>query len=175
MAEAYEGAGGLAFAPRLLAALRAGDEAGGDRRGRQSAALRIWRRAGAEPTCPGRSLVDLRVDDAPCPVHRLEQLLPALWLESGAPDPSAALPLEEPVLGRLGRALGQPEPRQGERAQLDPDQLERELTMWAREANLERRLLPGLVDPVVLGVLERGRAAVLAEVAAELPGAGWPA
>ena len=48
MAEAYTAATGP-FAERLLTTLLAGDESGGDRRGRQSAAVKIWhaaRRAG---------------------------------------------------------------------------------------------------------------------------------
>ena len=46
MADAYEAGAGLPFTVRLVRALVAGDEAGGDRRGRQSAALKVWR---AEP------------------------------------------------------------------------------------------------------------------------------
>src|SRR5690606_26085807 len=57
------------LAHRLLAALRAGDAAGGDRRGRQSAALLV--------VAPGQGYggsdtqVDLRVDDHPDPVTEL--------------------------------------------------------------------------------------------------------
>ena len=48
MADSYEaGAGASVHARGSCAALVAGDEAGGDRRGRQSAALKVWR---AEPT-----------------------------------------------------------------------------------------------------------------------------
>src|SRR5437867_3422628 len=46
MVAAWQGGGG-ALPQRLLAALAAGDRAGGDRRGRQSAALRVWRRGAA--------------------------------------------------------------------------------------------------------------------------------
>ncbi|WP_214111170.1 DUF1028 domain-containing protein [Acrocarpospora catenulata] len=52
---------------RLLDALEGGDHAGGDARGRQSAAVLIYDRTG----CP---LVDLRVDDAPDPVAALRSL-----------------------------------------------------------------------------------------------------
>jgi len=71
MAQAWlAGDGSAALAHRLLAALAAGDAAGGDRRGRQSAALYVARRGShfdAE--------VDLRVDDAPHPVDELARLL----------------------------------------------------------------------------------------------------
>jgi uncharacterized Ntn-hydrolase superfamily protein len=60
-------ASSLPFAQRLIAAMRAGEAAGGDKRGRQSAALLIhdteeW------------SALDLRVDDNPDPLTELERL-----------------------------------------------------------------------------------------------------
>jgi len=59
---------------RLLAALRAGDEAGGDRRGRQSAALLVVR-DGAGYGGHDDVAVDLRVDDHATPVTELARLL----------------------------------------------------------------------------------------------------
>ncbi|CCE07730.1 conserved hypothetical protein [Bradyrhizobium sp. STM 3843] len=66
-AEAYMARAALPFAPRLIAALQAGEAAGGDKRGRQSAALLIH---GAEEW----SMLDLRVDDHPDPLAELERL-----------------------------------------------------------------------------------------------------
>ncbi|MEJ1159010.1 DUF1028 domain-containing protein [Prosthecomicrobium sp. N25] len=57
----------LPFADRLLAALDAGQAEGGDKRGRQSAALKIWR---AEPY----PALDIRVDDHPEPLVELRRL-----------------------------------------------------------------------------------------------------
>ncbi len=59
---------------RLMAALRAGDEAGGDARGRQSAALLVVR---DEAGFDGRDdiEVDLRVDDHASPIDELDRLL----------------------------------------------------------------------------------------------------
>jgi uncharacterized Ntn-hydrolase superfamily protein len=65
MAEAWRSGAGLPFAERLVEALAAGDAAGGDRRGRQSAALRVW----------GPTPLDLRVDDGPDPVTGLRSLV----------------------------------------------------------------------------------------------------
>lgn len=59
---------------RLLAALAAGDEAGGDSRGRQSAALLVVR----EDAGYGGNddiAADLRVDDHPAPITELKRLL----------------------------------------------------------------------------------------------------
>jgi uncharacterized Ntn-hydrolase superfamily protein len=73
MASAFEATDGD-LATRLLAALIAGDSAGGDRRGRQSAALIV---AGKDAGYLGGSdvAVDLRVDDHEHPVDELARLL----------------------------------------------------------------------------------------------------
>lgn len=64
---AYNARGELGLADRLLAALDAGEAAGGDKRGRQSAALKVW---GREP----HPRLDLRVDDHPEPLTELRRL-----------------------------------------------------------------------------------------------------
>ena len=66
-AQAYERGHDLPFARRLIAALRAGEAAGGDKRGKQSAALLIH---GEEEWAD----LDLRVDDHADPLAELERL-----------------------------------------------------------------------------------------------------
>jgi uncharacterized Ntn-hydrolase superfamily protein len=66
-AQAYRAHENLPFAQRLIAAMRAGEAAGGDKRGRQSAALLIH---GGEEW----SALDLRVDDHADPLAELERL-----------------------------------------------------------------------------------------------------
>jgi uncharacterized Ntn-hydrolase superfamily protein len=66
-AKAYIASEKLPFARRLIAALRSGEAAGGDKRGRQSAALLIH---GEEEW----SDLDLRVDDHADPLTELERL-----------------------------------------------------------------------------------------------------
>lgn len=62
------------LAGRLLAALRAGDAAGGDKRGRQSATVMVVREGGGYGG--GTDLaVSLRVDDHAAPIVELERLL----------------------------------------------------------------------------------------------------
>jgi len=61
------------LAERLLRALEAGEAAGGDRRGKQSAAL-VVRRAGGGYLGVDDRLVDLRVVDQPEPVQELRRL-----------------------------------------------------------------------------------------------------
>jgi len=66
-AQAYQGARGQPLAERLLAALAAGEAAGGDKRGKQAAALRVH----GDEDYP---LLDLRVDDSAEPVAELLRL-----------------------------------------------------------------------------------------------------
>jgi uncharacterized Ntn-hydrolase superfamily protein len=66
-AKAYAANAALPFAQRMIAAMRAGETAGGDKRGKQSAALLI--NEGEE-----WSALDLRVDDHADPLAELERL-----------------------------------------------------------------------------------------------------
>lgn len=70
MADAFTSASGP-LARRLLAALDAGEEAGGDWRGMQAAGLLVVPAEGR----PWETLVDLRVDDHPEPLRELRRLL----------------------------------------------------------------------------------------------------
>lgn len=77
MAEAFENArssGAGELAEWLIAALEAGQSAGGDRRGQQSAALLVVR-AGGGPGGDNDRYVDLRVEDHAQPITELARLL----------------------------------------------------------------------------------------------------
>ncbi|MCA1712060.1 MAG: DUF1028 domain-containing protein [Actinobacteria bacterium] len=134
LAEAYEGTAGP-LAHRLYQALLAADRAGGDKRGRQSAALFVVSENGGYG---GGSdvLVDVRVDDHVDPVPELGRLLDLYDLYFGTPDPDAVLPLTgdlaTEVEDRL-RALGYAS-----------------LEAWAGVENYEERMVEGGIDPVVL-------------------------
>ncbi len=72
MAEDFEGTKGE-LADRIMAALKGGEEAGGDARGRQSSAMLVVRK-----DCRGEGvdrLVDLRVEDHEDPIGELQRLL----------------------------------------------------------------------------------------------------
>lgn len=66
-ARMYESGHDLPFAQRLIRALQAGEAVGGDKRGKQSAALRIH-------TTEEYPALDLRVDDHPDPLTELARL-----------------------------------------------------------------------------------------------------
>jgi uncharacterized Ntn-hydrolase superfamily protein len=93
-AEAYRAAAGRPLAERLLAALAAGEAAGGDKRGKQSAALRIH---GDED----HPALDLRVDDHAEPVQELHRLYD-VSLQRFQPF-MACLPGRHDTVGELDR------------------------------------------------------------------------
>ncbi|WP_185994904.1 DUF1028 domain-containing protein [Nocardioides campestrisoli] len=142
MVETWETSGSLPFARRLLAALAAGDAAGGDRRGRQSAALFVVRE-GAGYGGRDDVAVDLRVDDHPDPVVELTRLLDLndFYLTASTPEE------REPVgpelfaeLERRVRTLGH-----------------EHVAEWVGSQNFEMRVAPGLkpewIDRRVLQIL----------------------
>ena len=136
LAETFEATNAMTLAERLLDCLDAAEAAGGDSRGRQSAALLVVERDGGYAALSD-TLVDLRVDDHPDPLGELRRLFglhDALfgrtprdeWL---AVDPALRTELDE----RLARA-GHPS-----------------LGSWAAVENLEERVDgEDEVDPVVL-------------------------
>jgi uncharacterized Ntn-hydrolase superfamily protein len=73
MANAFEQNDGP-FAWRLLAALEAGEKAGGDKRGKQSAAILVVRDRGG-PNGSGDRYIDFRVDDHQDPLPELARIL----------------------------------------------------------------------------------------------------
>ncbi len=150
LAEAFEAAAGD-LATRLLAALAAGDQAGGDRRGRQSAALLVVRPEAGYGGGDDR-MIDLRVDDHPGPVAELERLV-GLWrLYFEAAPAAALLPVDEALTARVGRALAA---RGRLSADAPAEALWTAFDAWVGEENLEERARDRLrIDPAVLARLE---------------------
>jgi uncharacterized Ntn-hydrolase superfamily protein len=133
------------LAHRLLDALVAGDEAGGDRRGRQSAALLVVR-AGAGYSGFDDIAVDLRVDDHPSPCAELGRLLVLHELYNVPPDPSELLAMTGDLRAEVdeaARALGHDD-----------------FDAWVGCENFENRAWPDKVDPQVLQILRDQAGAV---------------
>jgi uncharacterized Ntn-hydrolase superfamily protein len=138
---AFLASAGAQLAERLLGALIAGQAAGGDRRGQQSAALLVAKRGAGYGGCD--VAVDLRVDDHPEPVAELARLLRLHTLYFGETPPEEWLPVGGElqneivsILARLGYATGD---------------LGADLERWAGYVNLEERVRGGeRIDPVVL-------------------------
>jgi uncharacterized Ntn-hydrolase superfamily protein len=146
LAETFEADSAAPLAERLLAALAAGQAAGGDRRGRQAAALRVVRQGGGYGGAD--VLVDLRVDDHAEPVRELQRLFGLHQLYFGSTPEDEWLTVD----GELEREL---------RARLDArgyrsGDLAADLETWAGVENLEERVKgAGRIDPVVLAELRK--------------------
>jgi uncharacterized Ntn-hydrolase superfamily protein len=95
-ARAYAAASGFSLAERLMTAMEAGEAAGGDKRGKQAAALLIH-------TTEDYPFLDLRVDDHPEPLAELRRLF-AVSLERFQPFVSC-LPSEARPAGITDRAV----------------------------------------------------------------------
>jgi uncharacterized Ntn-hydrolase superfamily protein len=145
MAGAFDETAGH-LATRLLAALAAGDAAGGDRRGRQSAALAIVSPRGGYG---GQNdvAVDLRVDDHTDPVAELARLHGLHELLYGKTDEAGKLPLDGAVAEEVRVLLA----RVGHPPTEDEDGLVTALRAWVGAENLEERWWgEDALDPVVL-------------------------
>jgi len=131
------------LARRLLAALIAGDAAGGDKRGRQSAALLVVSE-GAGYGGMDDVAVDLRVDDHASPIEELTRLLALndLFLTASREDERVPVTAELAAeIDGLVRAAGHPD-----------------LAAWVGTENYEMRVAEdgSWIDQKVLDVLRTG-------------------
>ena len=140
LAETFEASAG-SVAERLLEALAAGDAAGGDSRGRQSAALLVVQRDGGYAGLSD-TLVDLRVDDHPAPVDELRRLFGLHGQLFGKTPRGRWLKVDDELRAEIDERL----------ATLGHERLDD----WAGVANLEERVDGDAeIDPVVLNELRR--------------------
>jgi uncharacterized Ntn-hydrolase superfamily protein len=103
MATAYEETDGD-LATRLLGALDAGQGAGGDSRGKQSAALLVVREGGGYGGDNDR-VVDLRVDDHPEPIRELTRIRDLHTLYFGETSPDDVIAVDGGVRVEVAAAL----------------------------------------------------------------------
>lgn len=154
LAETFERNSSLPLSERLLASLLAADRAGGDARGRQSAALYVARVKGGYAGFNDR-MIDLRVDDHSDPVPELQRLLSIHRLLFERPNLEHLIPLEGEIVLRLERVLVKAGflKTVGEHWSEESQQA---LLALAGVENLEERMVEaGKIDPVVLEYLEQ--------------------
>ncbi len=125
------------LADRLVAALRAGQAAGGDKRGQQSAALYIAKPGGGYAGFNDR-YVDLRVDDNPRPIEELARILEIHKLYYFKPLPDEILPIDDKLGAQLAELLTKArELPQGSRFD---DNARKALVSFMHRENLEDRV-----------------------------------
>ena len=139
---------------RLTAALAAGQAAGGDSRGKQSAALLVVRTAGSYG---GRSdrYVDLRVDDHPEPIAELERILGLhrLYLTKSAPE--ELIPVDENIARELQVMLQGAGHYQGQVTGVYDGATKKGLWDLYGIENLEERWHDELIDVIALEFLRQ--------------------
>lgn len=148
MQNSFEQAEDYSLAERLLAALYAGDLAGGDSRGKQSAALLVVKENGSYGGFNDR-YIDLRVDDHEEPVKELARLLKLHRLYFEATLPEDVLKIEGELQEEIQNLLY-------ENGHLDRDLEEREDLLDAVQSyhlmeNFDERVQQrGFIDQKVL-------------------------
>jgi len=156
MGRAFEGSHGE-LADRLVAALEAGQEAGGDSRGQQSAALLVVREKGGYSGFNDRYL-DLRVDDHPTPIQELKRLLGLHKLYFYKSKPEDLIPMEGEVTREVQEILSELGYYNGEINGLYDEATRKALFDCSSIENLEERWQEGAcIDQVVLEFMRRKR------------------
>jgi uncharacterized Ntn-hydrolase superfamily protein len=135
------------LATRLLSALDAGQAAGGDSRGKQSAALLVVRKGGGYGGDNDRA-VDLRVDDHPDPIKELMRIRDLHTLYFGETRPEDVV-VDGAVRREVADALRRSGYVQGQ--DIEDDDLFDALSAYIRTENFEEReQRRGYLDRAVL-------------------------
>jgi uncharacterized Ntn-hydrolase superfamily protein len=154
MASTYEQTDGD-LAARLLSALDAGQGAGGDSRGKQSAALLVVREGGGYGGDNDR-VVDLRVDDHPEPIRELIRIRDLHTLYFGETSPDDVIMVDGDVRAEVASALLRAGYLEG--PDVGDDDLFTALSAYIRTENFEEREQQrGYLDRSVLEYLKRRR------------------
>jgi uncharacterized Ntn-hydrolase superfamily protein len=151
MARTFEATPG-SLAERLVTALAAGQDAGGDSRGQQSAALLVVRTGGGYGGRNDR-YIDLRVDDHLEPIAELRRLLDLhrLYLAKSAPE--ELIPVSEDITRELQTILQKTGHYQGEISGSYDEVTRKALWDLYGIENLEERWHNTLIDIVALEFL----------------------
>ena len=123
---------------RLLAALVAGDAAGGDKRGRQSAALLVVRAGGGYEGRNDR-YIDLRVDDHTDPINELLRIF-GVWDDTMLVRNDPLLASDPDLVSELQRRLRALGRYEGDVSGTYDAATRKALDGWAGEFNLEGRI-----------------------------------
>jgi uncharacterized Ntn-hydrolase superfamily protein len=139
LAETFQQAPG-SLAHRLVEALAAGQRAGGDSRGQQSAALLVVREAGGYGGFNDR-MIDLRVDEHPQPIAELARLLDYYELLFLKPLAEDLLPIDGALATELQQLLTRSGDYSGPVTGIFDDATFQALERYGGRENLEERLL----------------------------------
>ena len=138
MAHAYERAEGDLI-DKLFAAINAGQAAGGDRRGMQSAAILVVRKEGGYEGGNDR-YVDVRVDEHPSPIEELERIFKIYDMTLlSREDPSNLVRIEGDLSIKIQQALISLDYLDKISTDTFPDTAKAALTEWTNTNNFENK------------------------------------
>jgi uncharacterized Ntn-hydrolase superfamily protein len=154
MARAYEQTEGD-LVDRLIAALSAGQAAGGDRRGQQSAAILVVREKGGYEGFTDR-YVDLRVDEHPRPIQELKRVLRIYDMTMlSREEPENLLTIDQKLTTTIQRHLKKLGLYVGPVTGILDDPTEKALEDWVNINNFENRMRePGRIWKSILDYME---------------------
>lgn len=155
MVSTYTSANGD-LATRLVQALQAAEDAGGDKRGKQAAAVLVAK-AHAGYGGDNDHYLDLRVDDDPQPIARLAELVRTHYVFFGQPTPEDAVPIDAALARELQAIAASQGFYGGEVDGVWDDESRRAFDHLVSVENLEERwnleTTPDVVDRVALDYL----------------------
>ena len=136
MAEKFQNTQGK-LADRLVSALEAGQKAGGDKRGRQSAALLVVKENGSYGGYNDR-YIDLRVDDHETPIQELQRLLEIFYLYFGDQE-AEKVELDDTLIKEIKGYLKDLDLFSGNIDSNNDDQFQEALEVFYHQENFEER------------------------------------
>ncbi|MET3697623.1 uncharacterized Ntn-hydrolase superfamily protein [Bacillus oleivorans] len=142
-----------ALAERLMAALEKGQEAGGDKRGMQSASLLVVKEKGGYGGFNDR-YIDLRVEDHKEPIQELKRIYQLHQLYFAKPSPEKIVRIEGDVEAKLVTELNRRQYLTNQAT--SSDELHQALTKYIHSENFEMREQEiGLIDLDVLEYMKK--------------------
>lgn len=148
MADTFKSAEGE-LAERLLSALEAGQMAGGDKRGRQSAALFVVKENGSYGGYNDH-YIDLRVDDHPTPIQELKRILKIFYLYFGDKEVEK-VKLTDEIIKKVKKNLKDMDIFEGEINSEANEEFRNSLEVFYHQENFEEReQKEGFIDKDIL-------------------------
>ncbi|MCF8001031.1 MAG: DUF1028 domain-containing protein [Halanaerobiales bacterium] len=142
------------LADRLVSALEAGQKAGGDKRGRQSAALLVVKEDGSYGGYNDR-YIDLRVDDHETPIKELQRLLEIFYLYFGDQEVEK-VELNDTLIKEVKGYLNDLNLFSGNIDSKNDDEFQEALEVFYHQENFEEReQVKGYIDKDILEYMRK--------------------
>jgi len=142
------------LADRLLEALSAGQKAGGDKRGRQSAALLVVKENGSYGGYNDK-YIDLRVDDHETPIKELKRLLDIFYLYFGEQE-AKKVNLSKDIIKEIKEYLNKFDLYSGKIDSNNSKEFKKALEVFYHQENFEeRKQKDGYIDQDILEYMRK--------------------